>query len=305
MTDATPEVDPIEALGSNPSSEDVLKALGVNPEGEAPAGEPAAESDQAPEGGEQEQSGDEPDDSVAVLDGERPDWLLPKFKSVEDQAKAYVDAQKLLGKAKPVDKMGIPKPGEEGPEAEAEAEGAEAPRVLDTAYVQELGSEWYANDGKLTDETYDKLMKDHHADRALVDAMMSNQAAVARAENITLIQAAGVADEAEFGQVAQWASKNLPEAEQNAINEMLGDISPVKRGAAIQHLKTKFDAARGPSKPRLAGKQTGSPSLKPITTQAEVSAAMDDARYFAETPEGAAYRKQVNQRIELGQQMAS
>lgn len=78
---------------------------------------------------------------------ERPDWLLSKYKTVEDQAKAYVEAEKMLGRRnaapdkyelKVPEDMGIQEFPEEDLEffKEAGLNNEQAQKVADLIYTQ-------------------------------------------------------------------------------------------------------------------------------------------------------------------------
>jgi hypothetical protein len=124
----------LAALPPDATQEQVIAALGMTPAGAAPAA-PADD-------------GEPPIlDPAAAVDPNRPEWLDPRYKTVEDQAKAYKDLEKLLGKKAGEPLSVKPKPGEE------------PPFVLTRDVMKDLAGEWIAEGGKLKDETYAKLAK--------------------------------------------------------------------------------------------------------------------------------------------------
>lgn len=278
-----PEVDAIEALGADATPAQVLETLGI----EAPGGETTP----ADGGGESGAEGDAAGERS--VEG-RPDWLLPKYATVEDQAKAMVDAQKLIGKPKVADEpptdLKLPEQGEKPTEGER--------RALDGDYINELGVEWYNNKGVLTPETMEKLKTDTGMSEDVINDVMGSQAEKNATADAGIMVTAGITTQEQWTEIAQWGADNLSEAEYADISELLADPRPGRRGAAVQSLKARYDMGRGPvPTERLAGTATGNPSLTPITSQAELHAAMDDPRYYEDSPKGDAYRKEVNGRV--------
>lgn len=85
---STEETNPIDKYEVNENPVDHTMEVG-NKETGIVKGIPAVSEDEIP--ADWSWSSDNPGK------GERPDWLLEKYKNVEDQAKAYIEAQKTIG----------------------------------------------------------------------------------------------------------------------------------------------------------------------------------------------------------------
>jgi hypothetical protein len=109
-----------------------------------------------------------------------------------------------------------------------------------------------------------------------------------------LAQAGG---EEEFGKLADWATKNIEPARVQAFNDALskGDEQLVLTSLrAIQYDRLM----RNGYEPPLLGGQPGGSSLKPFTSEQQVSAAMSDPRYSGIDADPA-YVDEVMQRMAM------
>ena len=83
------------------------------------------------------------------VEQERPEWLPEKFKSAEDLVKAYGELESKMGKGEPVaEEQEVEE--EVTNETEPSTESNEAQTLITDA-----SKEFFENDGKLTDETYE------------------------------------------------------------------------------------------------------------------------------------------------------
>lgn len=165
----------------------------------------------APLNGEQENS----------ADGERPEWLPEKFKTVEDMAKAYAELEKAQGA-----------PKEETQEA---AEKAVENAGLD---MTKLSAE-YNDKGELSEESY-KALEGAGIPKDVVDQYISGLEAQSETLRQELLAPAG--GEEGYNKMLEWAGENLNDAEIDAYNKALesGDKDIIKM--AVEGLNTKFKA---------------------------------------------------------------
>lgn len=231
------------------------------------------------------------DDAVAAApakpaDPNRPEWLLPKYATVEDQAKAYVDLQKVLGKRGTATLTPeVPKPGDAGA----------APQMLDETVMAQLGQEWVENNGDLKPETYERLAKEFRVSPGIIKTGIEAQFAVLQMQNVQLVQAAGIQDFDQFDGIYAWWAQSASKAEVEQFTPLLNHPAPNVRGAAIRHLKASYDQAHRAAAPRLAGGGTATSPHAPFENDAQIREAMKDPRYQS-SPE---YRAQVDQRIAM------
>jgi hypothetical protein len=210
----------------------------------------------------------------------RPDWLDSKYKTVEEQAKAYPELVKKLGeKAEATTKS--------APTAD-EAIEAVKKSGLDMAA---LSQEFSENNGQLTAKTLQALEKQGITSETVNQYIggLKAQATQMRAE---FAQVAG-SEEALKG-VYEWAAANVDPDVIAAYNDAVisGNIGVAK--LALQSLVQQHAAAVG-SDPMLIGGDAGANSgaVEPFANSAQVTAAMSDPRY--QTDE--AYRQSVYRRM--------
>jgi hypothetical protein len=140
---------------------------------------------------------------------ERPEWLPEKFNSPEEMAKSYSELEKKMGQG--TDK------NEEEEQPQQTEENNEDNTQENSNYneaVVEASQEFFANDGKLSEETYQKL-EGIGLPRDLVDSYAAGQQALLQSEESEIKGVAG----GQYDQMAEWANEHLPQEEVDAFDE--------------------------------------------------------------------------------------
>lgn len=210
---------------------------------------------------------------------ERPTWLPENFKSPEDLAKSYKEAQAELTRLK----QGTPAPVEEPkPDVPAPADkpkdnltiDEQAAKAVEGAGldVSKLSEEFYS-EGKLKDESYEALQK-AGLNRELVDdyiRLKQGEAATVRTEVLSI-----AGGEEGFKQMVQWASANY--ADVATYNNMITSGDPSQMRMAMTALKTAYVSANG-SDPKLVMGGSGTPAGASYRNDLEMVADMQKPEY--------------------------
>jgi hypothetical protein len=167
-------------------------------------------------------------------------------------------------------------------ESESEAEGAEqseeapAPAALSTDSLQEMSLE-YAQAGKLSDDTYNKLAA-AGVDRAVVDQVIEGQAAL---RDLQVAEAMFDLDitKTQYQEMAKWVGDNWSEDQIAAYNRMVEGSDAGARRMAMESLKAAA-TGRGQSGGKLAG-TTQPQGIQPFQSTAEMVEAMKHPDYKA------------------------
>jgi len=218
-----------------------------------------------------------------ALKEDRPSGLPEKFETVESMAKSYAELETKLGQ----------KP-EEAPaeEAKPEAKGdlAIAEKAVESAGLDmaSLNKE-YADEGKLGEESYEKLEK-AGISKEVVDQFIAGQQAIADKTAGEIRSLVGGNDN--YAMLVTWAKDNLSEAETNAYNTAVNsrDIETVK--LAVTGLNSRYQTAEGkePSLVKGTASATGEAGFE---SWAQVTKAMADERYSKDP----AYQAEVKTKI--------
>jgi len=178
--------------------------------------------------------------------GDRPAWLPENFKSPEDLAKSYKEAQAELTRLKqgnppatedktasgspaaPVKDLSIP-------DADAAKAAVDAAGLNFDAFADE-----FMKEGKLADTSYAALEK-AGIPKAIVDTFIADRQREAESIRGEVIQIAG-GDEA-FQSMVQWAATSYKDAP--AYNAMISSGDPAQMRVAITALKTAYVQANG------------------------------------------------------------
>lgn len=236
---------------------------------------------------------------------DRPDWLDPKFTSVEEQAKAYAEAQRALhakGEDAPLEGE---KPAVDAPESSDEHEAPDddtdpygpvvSTALTDAGLNADEVSRHFVENGSLTEEHFEALGKAGFS-RDIVEVYLAGLQS-ARSESIEATEAQvadiveSVGGKAELVKMAKWASINAPESAatyDRAVNT--GD--PVLAKMAAQHLYKEFTNRTG-TKPNLVRGKSGSSGPTPFTSRAEIVEAMKAPEYRKDP----AYRAEIEKRL--------
>lgn len=264
-----------------------------------------------------------PEPVVENQGADRPAWLPAEFKTVEDFTQSYAatkaeltrKSQELASLRKepsttedpPADPPKDPKPTPpktaEGKQLEIEdtpiEDKAPAPSMEDfMPYQQE-----FISTGDVVPENREKIaekLKPMFGDMALAVVNDYIEGSKVRRDNTTreLMDTAGGAEQ--YQSMMAWAKDNLSAAEKEAYNKQVnsGDVHSAK--FAIEGLRAKFEKVNGREPTLLTGDPSAlSSTTAPFKSLQDMTAAMKDPRYKLNNAEGAAYRKQVQQRVAI------
>ena len=225
------------------------------------------------------------------LVAEQEGLLAGKYKNAEDLEAAYLSLQKKLGQTEEEET----EDDGEGEVEEVDEEVSEyAPAV---SLINDASEEYYANNGKLSEETIEKFSTMSSQD--LVNAYIEIQAnnpqpqqsvEMSDAQVNTVMNAAG--GEANYDTVIEWAAANLPEKQIDAFDSVVDSGNPAAIGIAFQGLQASYNDANGYEGRMLQGKPASSRGSV-FRSQAELVAAMGDPRYDNDP----AYRADVVEKL--------
>jgi len=233
----------------------------------------------------------------ALVDGQEQ-LLAGKYENAQQLEKAYIELQKKLGED-----------GQEIQDNKAEAEQEEVLQETSeeepTTYsegaelITSASDEYYANDGKLSDETLNKFssMSSQELVQAYIEVTKNNPQQMADPVDISDAQINEVKNyaggEQAYSNMVDWASTNLDAASIQAFDNVVntGSVDAIK--FAVNGLKAQYEAANGYEGTMLSGKAPSS-NKDVFRSQQELVAAMSDRRYDNDP----AYRMDVMEKLE-------
>ena len=234
---------------------------------------------------------DEEKESLEVGEklAEQQDQLLAgKFKNAEDLEKSYIELQKKLGSQEE-------KPEETTTEAKEEEvkEEEDKKEEVDTAFLDTL---WEEAQGEWKEETLKKLSGmeareiaqmhlKYRADNPPEQKELTEQ-------NITDLKGVVGGDKA-YGEMMQWATKNLAKNEIEMYDTVMDQGNPLAAYFAVQALSSRMKDSQGVDGQLLTGKAPKS-SGDVFKSQAQVVKAMSDSRYEKDP----AYRQEIYDKLE-------
>ena len=268
----------------------------------------------------------EEQDSLAVGESiaqEQDTLLAGKYKNAEELEKAYKELEQKLGSQ-----------DEPQAEAEAEAETETEPETIeeelaqgykedgtvDYAKVTEtygseisdvmqkagvdpwaISQEFHDNQGQYTPEMVQQLTKAGFSEAA-VKSYFAGRAAesgyTSKVEDITDSQIADIQTKAggaeTYKNLVGWAQQNLSEASINAFDNVINTGTIDEINFAVAGLKAQYDNANGFEGKMYTGKAPTSTSQDVFRSQAELVAAMSDARYDKDP----AYRQDIIEKLD-------
>lgn len=234
---------------------------------------PQSDTPQVPEGQTQE--------TPQSQEQQQQELILGKFQSQEDLIKAYQELESKLG--------------QRGGQQSSEAQEAPSKEEF-TADLKEKGveldgfySEFYDNDGKLTEESYKKLEEAGYP-REVVDRYMEGQRALMEKEVMEIFDSVGGKENYEAAK--SWAMQNLSKEELQAFDRICdtGDKDALK--LAVSGLYARYLASEG-KEPNLTHGQVPAGDLAGFASIYEMKEAMRDPRYGMD-PE---YMKMVENKL--------
>ena len=238
----------------------------------------------------------EEQDSLAVgqeMENQQEQLLAGKYKNAQELEKAYGELQKKLGEVESSD--------ETKDESEAEPdEPAEVP--VNHTIISEASNEFFEK-GELTEETMSKFAGMSSQD--LVQAYMEMSKANPQepvspiASDVDLTDAEvnsiknSVGGEAEYTNMVQWASQNLPPATVEAFDSLINSGNAGAIQLAVNGLRQQYESTNGYEGRMLQGKPAASRG-DVFRNQPELVAAMNDPRYDNDP----AYRQDVIEKLD-------
>ena len=244
-------------------------------------------------------------DSLQVgekLQEEQGKLLAGKYKNAEELERAYGELQKKLGEKdnknnETTDEAEVSETDEVSEEKEEATDFTEGAQTIMSA-----SDEYYANDGKLSEETLNKFTQMSSKD--LVEAYMEVQKSGAmdqpegpseadlsqQAINQVKNYAGG---EQAYDSLVQWAGQNLDQNAINAFDSIIntGSVDAIK--IAVSGLKSQYQEANGYEGKMYTGKAPQD-TKDVYRSQAELVRAMSDRRYDQDP----AYRQDVIAKLE-------
>ena len=237
----------------------------------------------------------EEQDSLAVgekLQGEQEALLAGKYKDAAELEKAYIELQKKLGEN-----------GEEEVQQESAAdEEPEETTLSDGAsLITSANDEFYANDGKLSEETLEKFSS--MSSKELVEAYLEVQGTPefqAQSSDTADLSDAEInqvknnfGGELAYANIIGWAQDNLDAQAQEAFDSIVATGSVQAINIAVAGLKSQYEAANGFEGKMYTGKppKTGGDVFR---SQQELVRAMSDPRYENDP----AYRQDIIEKLD-------
>jgi len=233
-------------------------------------------------------------DSLAVgekLVGEQEQLLAGKYKDAQELEKAYVELQKKLGSNEP----------EEDVEQTSATEETEETSLSDGAsLISSANDEYYANEGKLSEETLEKFSG--MSSKELVEAYLEvqdtdafkNKSEAADLSDADINEVKNFAGgESQYDNLITWANSNLDDKSKDAFDSIVnsGSVDAIK--IAVSGLKSQYEAANGFEGKMYTGKAPKG-QTDTFRSQAELVQAMSDKRYDRDP----AYRQDVIEKLD-------
>ena len=233
-------------------------------------------------------------DSLAVgekLVGEQEQLLAGKYKDAQELEKAYVELQKKLGSNEP----------QEDVEQTSATEETEETSLSDGAsLISSANDEYYANEGKLSEETLEKFSG--MSSKELVEAYLEvqntdafkNKSEAADLSDADINEVKNFAGgESQYDNLITWANSNLDDKSKDAFDSIVnsGSVDAIK--IAVSGLKSQYEAANGFEGKMYTGKAPKG-QTDTFRSQAELVQAMSDKRYDRDP----AYRQDVIEKLD-------
>ena len=223
---------------------------------------------------------------------EQEGLLAGKYKDAAELEKAYVELQKKLGSQD--------EPVEDVEQTSATEETEETSLSDGASLISSANDEYYANDGKLSEETLEKFSG--MSSKELVESYLEvqntdafkNKAEVADLSDSDINEVKNYAGgEAQYDNLIAWANTNLDAKSQEAFDSIVnsGSVDAIK--IAVSGLKSQYENANGFEGKMYTGKAPKG-DTDVFRSQAELVAAMSDKRYDRDP----AYRQDIIEKLD-------
>lgn len=192
----------------------------------------------------------------------RPAWLPEKFKTPDDMAKAYAEAEKKITELSAKKTEATKTPAEAG--AKAAVDFTAVAKEFETA-------------GQISPETKASLEK-AGIPQAVVDQYLTGLKASIEVFNTKAYAAAG--GEEEYKNMIQWAGQSLPAEDKAAFDKIVTNGTQDEVLFAIKSLNSQYKAANKSGAVRLVKGSTSNPgSSGGYENMAQFMADVNDPRY--------------------------
>jgi len=234
-------------------------------------------------------------DSLAVgekLVEEQEQLLAGKYKDAQELEKAYVELQKKLGSND--------EPEKDVEQTSATEETEETSLSDGASLISSANDEYYANDGKLSEETLEKFSS--MSSKELVESYLEvqntdafkNKTETADLSDADINEVKNFAGgEAQYDNLIAWANSNLDEKSKDAFDGIVGSGSVDAIKIAVNGLKAQYENANGYEGKMYSGKAPKGDS-DVFRSQAELVQAMSDKRYDRDP----AYRQDIIEKLD-------
>ena len=230
-----------------------------------------------------------PQEQTTEQQTDRPEWLPEKFKSPEDMANAYSELEKKMGTGTTEEEQ----PAEATEENDGDVQDDDDNNKENTEYsavVTDASKEFFANDGQLSDETYEKLAQ-AGLPKELVDSYAAGQQALLQSEEGEIKSVAN----GQFDAMAEWANDNLGQEEIDAFDDIVTGGTKEQAKFAVKSLYDRYERANGSSPKLVQGAVTGG-STMPFKSMQELARAQSDPRYKTGDK---AYHEEIDRRLSV------
>jgi hypothetical protein len=221
--------------------------------------------------------------------------IFGKYKTIEEAEKGFKELESKLGAPAKKEET----PATQSSKTKLSITPSESPKS-ELEAVQKAGldldalTEDFAQNGKLSDESYSKL-EQAGLTKDKVNAYIDGQKALAEKFVATVAQSVG--GEEKLQGLMQWAGANLSKAEIAVANKALASGDAAQATLTLEGIGARYAKAMGTDPSFIKGEnRTVMNGPPPLVSADDIVAAMSDKRY--QTSE--TYRKEVERRINAG-----
>lgn len=207
-------------------------------------------------------------------ESERPSYLLPQFKTVEEQAQAYAAIEQ-----------------DHAEESQPSAETPEAPPPTPAQFTK--FADEFTQTGSLSETSYAELEQRFGLQRDYVDLYIAGLQAK-QADYVKAVHAE-VGGEEGFKVVGEWARQSLTPVELAAVERALTSGDRGVATLAARGLFARYQDETGREPQLISGDSPERSGLQPFRSTAEVVKAISDPRYKIDPD----YRKEVEDRLSI------
>ena len=263
-------------------------------------------------------------ESLAVgeeMQNQQEQLLAGKYKNAQELEKAYAELESKLGEQQPT--KSEEKSTEEVSDSDTDElvpyleDGSVNFEQVNEAYGEQLGEifknnnvdpwaisqHFHDNQGQITDAMYQQL-EGAGLSRASIDSYLAGRAVESgyttdsgAAADLTDSEVNSIKNsvggEAQYQNMVNWASQNLPQTTVEAFDELINSGNAGAIQLAVNGLRQQYEETNGYEGRMLAGKAAQS-SGDVFRSQPELVAAMEDPRYDKDPP----YRQDVIEKLD-------